>query len=90
MEKKVPVRTCICCRTAKPKKELLRIVRTEEGFVLDFSGKLNGRGAYVCNDEKCFNRLKKQKALNRAFSENVSETDYKRVEEAFFELKKQG
>lgn len=88
MDKKVPVRTCICCRTAKTKKELLRIVKTEEGFVLDLSGKLNGRGAYVCNDENCFNRLKKQKALNRAFSENVSEADYKRVEEAFFELKK--
>ena len=68
----------------------LNVGRIEEGFVLDFSGKLNGRGAYVCNDENCFNRLKKQKALNRAFSENVSENDYKRVEEAFFELKKQG
>jgi len=45
-----PVRMCVVCRRRRPKRELLRIVRTPEGFILDDSGKLPGRGAYVCPD----------------------------------------
>ncbi len=81
-EKKVPMRTCICCRQSKDKKELLRIVKTANGIVPDKTGKLNGRGAYICYDKSCLEKLRKTKALNRTFSCEVDEETYKRVEEA--------
>ena len=83
MEKKVPIRTCIACRTAKPKKELIRVVKTNEDIRLDLTGKLNGRGAYVCNDENCIHKLKKQRLLNRAFSCQVEDSVYDRILEDF-------
>ena len=49
MEKKVPMRTCIACKAVKPKRELVRIVKNENGILLDRTGKLNGRGAYICD-----------------------------------------
>ncbi len=49
--KHVPIRMCVVCRRRRPKHELLRILRTPEGFILDFSGKQPGRGAYVCPDD---------------------------------------
>ena len=58
-----------CCREMKPKKELIRVVRSPEGQVsLDFRGKLPGRGAYVCPNPACLAKAKKSKALERAFS----------------------
>ncbi|MCQ2387227.1 MAG: YlxR family protein [Clostridia bacterium] len=83
MEKKVPMRTCIVCKACKPKKELNRIVKTENGFVLDKTGKLNGRGAYICDNPECINKLVKQKALNRVFKENVPDSVYVNIVEAF-------
>ena len=68
MPKKIPMRQCVCCREMKPKKELIRVVRSPEGEVsLDFKGKLPGRGAYVCPDPACLARARKAKALERAF-----------------------
>ena len=82
--KKLPMRTCIACRTEKPKRDMLRVVRNAEGEIrLDFSGKLPGRGAYICNSEGCVKRLKKQKLLHKAFSQDVSEEVYARIEEEF-------
>lgn len=50
----VPTRTCVHCRASKDKRELMRVVRTPEGEIrLDPTGKLNGRGAYICHDESC-------------------------------------
>ncbi len=83
MEKKVPIRTCIACRTAKPKKELVRIVKFNDQIKLDLTGKLNGRGAYICNDENCIRKLKKQKLLNRAFSCQVEDSVYDSILEDF-------
>ncbi len=83
MEKKIPMRTCIACRTSKPKKELIRVVKSGEEIKLDFTGKLNGRGAYVCNDKECVEKLKKQKLLNRAFSCQVADTVYDGIMEDF-------
>ncbi|MBE7081818.1 MAG: YlxR family protein [Clostridiales bacterium] len=83
MEKKVPIRTCIACKTAKPKKELLRIVKFNDEIKLDLTGKLNGRGAYICNDENCIHKLKKQKLLNRAFTCQVEESVYDSILEDF-------
>ena len=83
MEKKVPIRTCIACKTAKPKKELIRVVKFDDQIKLDLTGKLNGRGAYVCNDENCICKLKKQRLLNRAFSCQVEDSVYDRILEDF-------
>ncbi len=83
-EKKIPVRTCIACRTEKPKKEMLRIVKNADGEIrLDFSGKLPGRGAYICNDKACVQRLVKYKLLHKTFSADVSAEIYARIEEEF-------
>ena len=66
--KKVPMRQCLGCRDMKPKKELLRVVRTpEETVVLDTTGRANGRGAYVCKNSECLKKAVKSKALSRAF-----------------------
>lgn len=67
-EKKVPMRMCVGCREMKPKKELLRVVRSPEGAVsIDVTGRRPGRGAYVCHDPECLKRAIKQKQLERAF-----------------------
>ncbi len=83
MEKKIPMRTCIACKANKPKKELIRVVKFGEEIKLDFTGKLNGRGAYVCNDKACVEKLKKQKLLNRAFSCQVADEVYDGIMEDF-------
>ena len=71
--KEKPLRMCVSCRTMKSKDLLIRVVKTPEGFVIDRRGKMNGRGAYVCRDEKCINLLVKNKGLNRAFKCEVPE-----------------
>jgi len=88
MEKKIPMRTCVACRTAKPKKELIRVVKFGDDIRLDFTGKLNGRGAYVCNDKNCIAKLKKQKLLNRAFSCQVEDAVYDAIMEEFLSEQK--
>ena len=83
--KKIPLRQCIACRELKPKKEMLRIVRNGEGKIfIDFSGKAAGRGAYICNDENCVNKLKKQRLINKVFSCEVDEGVYTAIEEEYF------
>lgn len=65
--RRVPTRTCVACRTARPKAELQRIVRTPDGsIVADASGRLAGRGAYVCPDKDCLTIAIKKGALSRA------------------------
>ena len=72
MQKKVPLRQCLGCREMKPKRELIRAVKSPEGEVsLDFGGKKPGRGAYVCPDEACLKRAVKSKALSRAFGVEI-------------------
>lgn len=84
MEKKIPMRMCIACREMKPKKEMLRIVKSGDNIFLDKTGKANGRGAYICNDENCIKKLKKQKLVNRVFSCEVDDAVYQGIEENFF------
>ncbi len=75
-------RMCIACRQMKDKKMLLRIVKNKENEIsIDLTGKQNGRGAYICKDSECLNKLKKQKSLNKAFKMNISEEIYKQIEE---------
>lgn len=75
MQKKIPMRQCMGCRERKPKKELIRVVRSPEGVVsLDFKGKAPGRGAYVCPNEECLKRALRSKALDRNLEVTVPET----------------
>ena len=83
MIKKIPMRTCIACKECKPKKELIRIVKTDEGFKFDKTGKLNGRGAYICNDSKCRELLFKNKLLNKTFKCNVSSDEYNSIKDSY-------
>lgn len=75
--KHTPLRSCIVCRVQKTKSELVRIVRRLDGeIVLDETGRQDGRGAYVCRDEKCAAELVKKRALNRVFKTQVSAEVY--------------
>lgn len=67
-EKKPPMRMCVGCREMKPKRELIRVVKSPEGQVtMDPTGRKPGRGAYVCKSAECLKRAIKQKQLERAF-----------------------
>lgn len=65
--RKIPVRTCVACQTKRPKRELVRVVRTPNlELVIDRKGKVSGRGAYVCASESCVEQALKSKRLERA------------------------
>ena len=81
MQKKIPMRQCMGCRERKAKKEMLRVVRTTDGTVsLDFSGKLGGRGAYVCPDVACLKKALKSRSLDRALEVTIPEEVITRLE----------
>ena len=76
-EKKIPMRQCVGCREMHPKAELVRVVKSKEGSIaLDVGTKLPGRGAYICKKAECLMKAKKARALERAFSETISEEIY--------------
>ena len=80
MQKKIPQRQCMGCRERKAKKELIRVVRQTDGVVsLDFSGKLNGRGAYLCPDPACLAKARKAKSLERSLETEIPEEVYDRL-----------
>ncbi|MBQ9979928.1 MAG: YlxR family protein [Oscillospiraceae bacterium] len=82
MNKKIPVRQCVGCREKREKRELIRVVRSPEGeFSLDFRGKANGRGAYLCPNEDCLKKAIKSRALERAFQQQIPQEIYLRLEE---------
>ena len=83
MQKKIPMRQCLGCREMKPKKELIRVVRSpdESAISLDFQGKAPGRGAYLCPDPACLKKAIKSRALERAFSAAIPPEIYTRLEE---------
>ena len=81
MQKKIPPRQCMGCRERKNKRDMLRVVRGTDGEVsLDFSGKLNGRGAYVCPDPECLKKARKSRALERCLEVAIPEEVYDRME----------
>ena len=81
MQKKIPMRQCLGCREMKPKKELIRVVRSPGGTIsLDFRGKAPGRGAYLCRSGECLKKAVKSKALERAFSAQIPEEVYERLQ----------
>ena len=72
MQKKIPMRQCVGCREMRPKKELVRVVKSPEGAVsLDFRGKAPGRGAYLCPDPECLKKAIRARALERAFDVKI-------------------
>ncbi len=82
--KKIPMRLCIGCGEMKSKREMMRILRTpEETFVLDVTGKKNGRGAYLCQNAECLRRAIKSKGLERSFKMSIPKEVYVQLEEEF-------
>ncbi len=80
--RKIPMRMCVGCREMKPKKELLRVVRSPEGEVsLDTTGKKAGRGAYVCYNAECLKRALKQRQLDRALEAHLDEETNRQLTE---------
>jgi len=81
VQKKIPQRQCMGCRERKAKRELIRIVRGTDGVVsLDFTGKRNGRGAYICPDPECLKKARKARALDRSLEVSIPEEVYDRLE----------
>ena len=81
MQKKIPQRQCMGCRERREKRQLIRVVRSPEGEVsLDFSGKKNGRGAYLCPDPLCLKKAIKAKALDRSLEVTIPQEIYDRLE----------
>jgi predicted RNA-binding protein YlxR (DUF448 family) len=80
MQKKIPMRQCLGCRENKPKRELIRVVRSPDGEIsLDFRGKANGRGAYVCPDPACLKKAIRAKALERALQTEIPDEIYEQL-----------
>ena len=83
VKKKVPMRKCVGCGEMKPKKELIRILRTEEEeFVIDTTGKKNGRGA----QKACFEQAVKNRGLERSFKQAIPQEVYERLEKEMDEI----
>ena len=81
-QKKVPVRRCVGCNAQKPKRELVRVVRSPEGEIsIDLGGKKPGRGAYLCPSAACLAKARKAKRLERAFEAPVPDDVFERLTE---------
>lgn len=79
--KKIPMRMCLGCGEMKPKRELIRVVKSKEGDIsLDFTGKKSGRGAYICKSVECFEKARKARKFERSFSCMISEDIYNSME----------
>ena len=82
MPKKIPMRMCVGCREMKPKRELIRVVRSQDGNVtVDFTGKAAGRGAYVCRSVECLERAIKTRGLDRALEHKIEDTVFLQLKE---------
>ena len=81
MQKKIPQRQCMGCRERKNKRDMIRVVRSPEGNVsLDFGGKMNGRGAYICPQLDCLKKAIRSKALDRSLEVTIPQDVYDRLE----------
>ncbi len=82
--KTIPQRTCIVCKQKGDKSNFVRIVKTPSGEIaIDKTGKLNGRGAYVCDNIECIKKVQKTHALNRAFKCEISDEVYQKLVEDY-------
>lgn len=82
-QKKIPMRRCIACYESKPKKELIRIVNNGGSIALDVKGKMNGRGAYLCSNAACFDKMIKSNKLSREFETDISADTYAALKTQF-------
>lgn len=85
--RKIPMRKCVGCGEMKSKKEMMRVLKTEEGdIILDATGRKNGRGAYLCFSRECLVNAVKNKGLERSLKMAVPKTVYENLEKEFEEL----
>lgn len=81
------MRKCVGCQEMKNKKEMLRVIRTQEGeFLLDATGKKNGRGAYLCPSSDCLAKAIRQKGLERSFKQAIPQDVYEMLEREMREI----
>ena len=86
-EKKIPMRKCIGCNEMKEKRELVRIVRNNEGVInVDTVGKMPGRGAYICKNTDCFDAAVKAKRLERSFKTRIPDDIYPTLREIISDI----
>lgn len=79
-QKKIPMRKCNGCGEQKPKKELVRIVKSPDGEVsLDLTGKASGRGAYICNNAECLKKARKSHRIDKAFEMAIPDSVYEQM-----------
>ena len=79
--KKLPIRKCVGCQEMKSKKEMIRVIRTSQGeFLLDATGRKNGRGAYLCPSKECLEKAVKNKGLERSFKQAIPKEVYEALE----------
>lgn len=84
--KKIPMRMCLGCGEMKPKKELIRAVKSPEGDIsLDLTGKKSGRGAYICRSSECLAKARKARKLEKAFSCRIEDEVYANMEKELAE-----
>lgn len=80
-KKKIPLRKCLGCGENKSKKELIRIVKTpEDDILIDLTGKINGRGAYICNSKECFNKAIETNKISRSLEVKIPEDKIEELE----------
>ena len=78
--KKIPMRQCVGCGEMKAKKELIRVIKTEEEVLLDMTGRKNGRGAYICANPECLKKARKSKGLERSLKASIPDEVYENLE----------
>ena len=84
MAKKIPLRQSVGCLEMRSKKEMMRVLKTEDGsIVLDMTGKKNGRGAYLCRQAECLKRARKSKGLERSLKIGIPDEIYEKLEKEF-------
>lgn len=81
INKKVPMRMCIACREGKTKENFIRVVKTQDGFVVDSSNKVMGRSCYICKNSDCVNKVIKNKLLHKSFKQDVHLELYETLKE---------
>ncbi len=87
MNKKIPLRQCVGCHEMKSKKEMLRVLKTaEEEVILDITGKMNGRGAYLCKNAECLQKAIKHKGLERSLKMEIEKSVYEKLEKEFLNI----
>lgn len=83
----MPMRQCVGCQEMKNKKEMIRVIRTsDQEFLLDATGKKNGRGAYLCPDKECLRKAIKNKGLERSFRQAIPQEVYDTLEKEMNKL----